>query len=212
MVHETLNICSHGVPVKMGCNKCMIERRVEKLEEILPRYDELHKEWWTRIEELEKLAIFNMSPEVQQLINCQMQNLIKRIKVIEDFIGQNYKADIERLSKKIDEIIDFDNSIKESMTMLNNRISAIVKDNDEKNMRRIEENTLISRRLTEVERFQDITNLQYKARKTDKIPYRCPLCDGKEPSCYKEKYMQAHIHTDECFCHACEGKGIVWSP
>lgn len=31
-----------------------LDERIEKLEEILPRYDELHKEWWKRIEKLEK--------------------------------------------------------------------------------------------------------------------------------------------------------------
>ncbi len=60
-----------------------------------------------------------------------------------------------KISSKVDEIIDFDNSIKESMIQLNNRITAIVKDYNEMNMRRIEESTLISRRLTEIEKLSN---------------------------------------------------------
>jgi hypothetical protein len=90
---------------------------------------------------------------------------------------------------------------------------------EELNAKRIEENTLISRRLTEVERFQDITHEQYKARKA---PHKCPVCEGSRYNKPELKTVDAKMSIDgvECevgdtvywksICNVCEGKGIVW--
>lgn len=74
-----------------------------------------------------------------------------------------------------------------------------------------EMNVLLSR-IIQVEEMQKsmISMPNVIWQKYNKVPYKCPVCDGKEPSCFNHSYMQAHIHIKECFCHVCEGKGIVW--
>lgn len=93
------------------------------------------------------------------------------------------------VNEKINEIVDFDNSIRESMTQLMRRIDLIVKDYNEMNIKRMSENTLISRRLTDLEVCDN-----------GKKPHKCPVCDGFGKA---TQFIDGH-------CTACEGKRIVW--
>lgn len=57
-------------------------------------------------------------------------------------------------------------------------------------------------RFRELERFRDITHLEYKAKRK---PHKCPVCDS-------QGWLLSSYLTDaeKVDCHSCEGKGIVW--
>lgn len=82
--NDVVHFCGHG-RFELTCEWCMVEKlilRIETLEEILPRYDELHKEWWKRIEELESQV---------SAINKQKFSEFHHL-----------KPDMEKLQKQID--------------------------------------------------------------------------------------------------------------
>ena len=134
-----------------------------------------------------------MSYEEKEVSEMFFSGLSNKLNAQQDVSHMVMK--VQELENKINEIVDFDNSIKESMTTINFRINAIVKDYNECNMRRIEDNKELKNRIKEIERFQDITHLEYKAKK---LPHKCPICEGttfcREGMC----------------CVPCDGTGIVW--
>ncbi len=86
-------------------------------------------------------------------------------------------------------------------------------------------------RTRELERFQDITHLEYKAKRK---PHKCPVCDGRKKTTeIKKETLKLHdnehckmlaphscwnmcmsckgaFHHEYEDCLTCEGKGVVW--
>jgi len=65
----------------------------------------------------------------------------------------------------------------------------------------------LEERIKEIERFQEITHLQYKVVQENKKLHKCPVCDGKR----KELSVMPNGGYFEFDCKPCEGKGIIWS-
>lgn len=59
-------------------------------------------------------------------------------------------------------------------------------------------------RLNELERFQDVTRLQYKEVKKKRL-YKCPACDAKG---YIHGVENNIVYGHQC--KSCDSKGIVW--
>lgn len=75
----------------------------------------------------------------------------------------------------------------------------------------------LENKLKELERFQDITDSQYKMLIKNKKPHKCPVCYGEgknqTQSAVCEPFEKRIIdslgrHFTEC--KSCDGKGIVW--
>lgn len=70
----------------------------------------------------------------------------------------------------------------------------------------------LEKRIKELERFQDITHLEYK---NTKKPHKCPICEGEGLN-KSRLVMDAILEQPSTIsmknpdCKACEGKGIVW--
>lgn len=63
-------------------------------------------------------------------------------------------------------------------------------------------------RLTEIERFQDITHLQYKKKKA---PHKCPCCSSVGfVFDITNEHSLPWPNSQKITCTPCEGKGIVW--
>lgn len=123
-----------------------------------------------RVEKLESENLMRQDTIacVDRAYDEQCENLLRRIKIIEDFIGQNYKVEMSELHQL--------------------------------NLKRIEDNTLISRRLTRVEEH---FSGDYQLISSKISPHRCPIC------CGEGKFMHCGV-LKMCECHSCEGKGVLW--
>jgi hypothetical protein len=78
----------------------------------------------------------------------------------------------------------------------------------DRHARQVDENRKVSGRLDDLEervkRLEEIyKNISYMK---ERIPYRCPICDGTG---YWKK-IENHVACGGR-CHSCDGKGIVWS-
>lgn len=178
-----------------------------KIDNRLDACEQNYPSLWKRIEKIENRthepspAIHSLDQRMDilegllnKIENKNIDQQIKRIANLESSVNVHWK-DREHFYNKLNEIVAFDNAIKESMTKLNERITAIVNDYNGMNLRRIEENTLISRRLSEIESML-CTNQKYSTTN----PHRCPVCFGTT--------YQSPTTFDKCV--ACDGKGIVW--
>lgn len=192
---------------------------IEKLDQLKEMLKEkyAHPDVISRIEKLEvKCQNFRSYAQPMQTEIWQ-ENIMKRIRTIEDFIGQNYKKDIK-------EIHDIVNSQGESVNLLCKKINelsdTVVKleshyysdgdlsaihgcirnleknlDYDEHQLKRLEK------------KFRDLEQLFYDEKATfrnpEKKPHKCPVCDGLGSQLYL-------ISQQAQKCESCEGKGIVW--
>lgn len=67
-------------------------------------------------------------------------------------------------------------------------------------------------RLTEIERFQDITHEQYKKVISDSKPHKCPICEGKGNIKYQTTSPTPPyvLHNTDA-CNTCNETGIIWN-
>lgn len=94
---ETLAICSHGRPIKFGCFECVSV--------ILESgYSSEYVYLCKIIENLQKcISKIDNYLQVEDSADISM-DFIARVKSIEDFIGQNYKVDLNKMKSDISDI------------------------------------------------------------------------------------------------------------
>jgi len=138
-----------------------------------------------RIEELEdKFRVLKIYDKPLQAQMWQ-ENILKRLEKLEGA----YQSDFE--------------STKEVILALSQQKERIEKLELWKEAA-IEKNIQDNQRMKEIERYQEITHLEYKA--TSKKPHRCPVCEGKG----KIHFTLPAGGYWEQDCKPCETKGIVW--
>ena len=145
------------------------------------------------LREFEKQKI---QPKFEEVATAVSDFLI-RIKTIEDFIGQNYKIDIEKLTDRIGEAElrlqsyhqGNQNWVETNVKNLHNRID----DLENGAIKRI---GILGNALNET---------SYGTYKESKSPHKCPLCEGKG---YWNKVENGMACGGRC--STCEGNGIVW--
>jgi len=112
----------------------------------------------------------------------EINNLLIRIKTIEDFIGQNYNANLGNIRERILEV--------QGVCIHNNGVLC-------------EDITAFEKRLGEAE--ECIKRITEDDMKAGRKPYKCPVCDS-------EGYVKGISNNIAWGhrCYTCEGKGIVW--
>jgi hypothetical protein len=130
--------------------------------------------------------------ELEEWTRKDEDAIYKRIKIIEDFIGQNYRSDIQRIEKLV-------NAHEEYLC----RIDKIAMCDPDKVL---SNQKILDERLSILE-----AKIDNKSGKVDKIPHKCPKCegDGKLWELKINGIPADYSKFINCFC--CEGKGILWS-
>jgi len=132
------------------------------------------------------------------ILPCDLCDLSKRIEKLE----QAYQADAETCKEII-----FAGAQNHAIIL---KCEEKIKELENKYNASTEVEQILLNRIKELERFQEITQLQYQQR--NKTPYKCPVCDGEG----KIRLGSAQIllsdppqHPTKA-CESCVGKGIVW--
>lgn len=55
-----------------------------------------------------------------------------------------------------------------------------------------------------------IKKLESFIKSTQKVPHRCPVCEGKMTDKLKVKALSNGMHEFVIQCHGCQGAGFVW--
>ncbi len=178
---ETLSLCQHGIPVKLGCYTCLIKPTLNELESNIKDMKKLLEIHWKdreifygygqdikilkeRIEKLERL--YNESTDVEQ-------GLLNRIKSME-CENKKLKDHNERILFQWADIEDIKTTLNKHYEMLQNNGCDIAK----------------------------LINGGYERK-----PHKCPVCEG-EP--LKEWHENNGLARKIHICVSCDGKGIVW--
>lgn len=121
----------------------------------------------------------------------EMGNLLDRIKIIEDFIGQNYNADMGNIRERVLEV--------QGVCIHNNGVLCEDISNIELAVNSMEQE--ISCIFTSLKGIET----QLMGKPFQLKPHKCPVCDS-------EGYVKG-IENNIAWghrCYTCEGKGIVW--
>lgn len=118
-----------------------------------------------------------------------LMNLIKRIKTIEDFIGQNYATDINKINERISIVEKYCDKDLADWSELDDKI------------------------INALDRIDSLENVYNKWLLHDvnqvinRKPHKCPVCSGQ--GCYDVENLSSSLRVN-LECHCCEGKGILW--
>lgn len=168
---------------------------------LLERIDRLEKENAMRIDTI--ACIDSAYDESHRAIENRLDKLEQTPCLIEWMNKTECRFD--KLEEHKNRQIDENRKISEALDFLNHL-----------NCKRIEENTLISRRLTEIEQH---FSGDYQLVATKVSPYKCPVCHGSgaihlENEDELNRYCKQRMRTDDnkwfIWCKSCEGKGILW--
>jgi len=188
---QALNDLYKSIIIQCAANHEHKLRQIDENRKISKKVDELQKNadinlsLWSaiddRIEELENPD--NEQPDHVLKMHERIDYVLVRLSKLEKFHDEFkdvLRKDLIAHRKMWDEVY-------ERLDRLEQSSEARARSNKE-----------IFERLQEIERFQDITHLEYQNR--NKKPHKCPICDG---STYRSEMTFHH-------CNVCEGKGIVW--
>src|SRR6478752_413978 len=179
-VTETLSVCQHGNPINFGrCLICYPLSKPDPIKELRNRIESLHEF---------KLRQCDENKEIKKRIEEVINLFVKGESVLEDDIIklQQSREAHSRNHKDIFDRLDNLEKLYQSSTEMESHLLNRVKD---------------------LEKFQDLTYLQYHNRK-GKNPYKCPVCDGKRHLPNGLKFEEVYGTTLKTIseCEVCEGK------
>lgn len=191
---NTEALCIHGVPIKLGCLSCTpadisileLDAHVKSLREHNLRHINENRKISRRVDELERLSKFNMSEQVQQVMNSGFTECKERIEKLES----------EKLTQQLDPKV---------WVFVNDRLDKLeecFKLQAYRNKCDIESHEIINEKIEKLEKL-----LNSYGRKI----HKCPVCKGSG----NLKGIDVNHHNFDLYikyvsCHSCDGKGIIW--
>lgn len=198
---KTLNICPHNVPVKLGCDKCLIDARFYEIEHKIAHLLDGIDRCFERVECVEKWKewIENIE-ETAYRADRKEQEFNNHIKGVECNCRLDNRSHEIQTRACLNDLWTRQKLLEETVKILQDtRITKLESNHlDQLNP---EAFLIIKKRCDDIEEI--VYEVKEKQLNCDRKPFKCPVCEGKG-KLWPDGTIGYHR------CEPCEGKGIVW--